>query len=458
MAMPQEDYKSSELYRIRHSAAHVMAQAVMEMFPGQARIAIGPPIEDGFYYDFDLPRPLTPEDLEAIEARMRQIIAEDQTFVRQELSAEEARRLFADQPYKIELIDGLEAGGRDEYGAEIDVKPEISIYKDGSFVDLCRGPHVEHTGQINPAALKLLSVAGAYWRGDEKNPMLQRIYGTAWNDGRGARTSTCGSWRRPRSATTASWGVSWTCSASIRGRRPGAGPLAPQGRDAAQGRRGFLPRRAPERGGYELVYTPHIGRANLWETSGHLGFYRENMYSPVDIEGQEYFLKPMNCPFHIQIYKSRTRSYRDLPLALCRMGHGLPLRAERRAARPDARARLHPGRCPPLLPAGPDAGGDRPRARRSACSILRAFGFQDFQCLPVDHAPRQVGRNGGAVGGADRGAATGARTARGSPTGWTRAGRVLRPEDRPQGHGRHRPRVAAAARSSSTSTCRSAST
>ena len=148
--MPQEDYKSSELYRIRHSASHVMAEAVMEMFPGQARIAIGPPIEDGFYYDFELPRPLTPEDLQAIEERMREIIAEDQPFVRQALSAEEARRLFADQPFKLELIAGLEAGRRDEYGAEIDEKPEISIYNDGAFVDLCRGPHVDDTGQINP--------------------------------------------------------------------------------------------------------------------------------------------------------------------------------------------------------------------------------------------------------------------------------------------------------------------
>src|SRR5512136_1057405 len=150
MSMLQEDYKASELYRIRHSASHVMAQAVMEMFPGQARIAIGPPIDDGFYYDFELPRALTPEDLQAIEARMREIIADDRPFVREALSAEEARRLFADQPYKIELIAGLEAGGQDEYGAEIDGKPEISVYRDGEFVDLCRGPHVERTGKINP--------------------------------------------------------------------------------------------------------------------------------------------------------------------------------------------------------------------------------------------------------------------------------------------------------------------
>jgi threonyl-tRNA synthetase len=176
-----ERYEDSFLYKIRHSAAHVMAQAVMEMFPpGEARIAIGPPIESGFYYDFELPRSLTPEDLEAIENRMREIIAENQPFVREEVSAEQARVEFADQPYKIELIEGLEKGGLDEYGNPLKEKPVISFYRDGAFVDLCRGPHVESTGKINPRAIKLMSVAGAYWRGDEKNKMLQRIYGTAW--------------------------------------------------------------------------------------------------------------------------------------------------------------------------------------------------------------------------------------------------------------------------------------
>ena len=176
----REKYEESELYRIRHSAAHVMAQAVMEMFPGEAKIAIGPPIEDGFYYDFDLPRALTPEDLEVIEKRMREIIAGDHEYKKRVLSSEEAKELFADQPYKIELIEGLEAGGYDEYGEPISEPPEISIYTHDTFTDLCRGPHVEDTGKINPEAVKLLNVAGAYWRGDENRPMLQRIYGTAW--------------------------------------------------------------------------------------------------------------------------------------------------------------------------------------------------------------------------------------------------------------------------------------
>jgi threonyl-tRNA synthetase len=172
-------YKDSDLYRIRHSTAHVMAQAVLELFP-QAKYTIGPPVEDGFYYDFDLPRPLTPEDLQEIESRMREIVSEGHNFKRKEVTAEEARGIFKDQPYKLELIDGLEKGGLDEYGNPLGEKVQISIYTHDAFTDLCRGPHVENTRQINPNAIKLMNAAGAYWRGDENNPMLQRIYGTAW--------------------------------------------------------------------------------------------------------------------------------------------------------------------------------------------------------------------------------------------------------------------------------------
>jgi threonyl-tRNA synthetase len=177
----QQRYEDSDLYRIRHSAAHVMAQAVTEMFP-EAKYTIGPPVEDGFYYDFDLPRSLTPEDLQVIEKRMRQIIPGDHPFVKRVVSSEEARQIFKDQPYKLELIAGLEQGGFDEYGNPLAEKPDISIYTHDKFVDLCRGPHVENTRKINPAALRLMSVAGAYWRGDEHNRMLQRIYGTAWRN------------------------------------------------------------------------------------------------------------------------------------------------------------------------------------------------------------------------------------------------------------------------------------
>ena len=175
----QEEYEQSQLYRIRHSTAHLMAEAVLEKFPG-AKIAIGPAIEDGFYYDFDLPRTLTPEDLTEIEARMKELIREAQAFVRQEVTAEQAKELFKDQPYKLELIEGLEQGDLDEDGNPTDERIPITIYTSGHFTDLCRGPHVQSTREINPDAIKLLNVAGAYWRGDEKRPMLQRIYGTAF--------------------------------------------------------------------------------------------------------------------------------------------------------------------------------------------------------------------------------------------------------------------------------------
>ncbi|HRY22113.1 MAG TPA: threonine--tRNA ligase, partial [Flexilinea sp.] len=173
------EYENSELYKIRHSTAHIMAEAVLEKFP-EGKVAIGPAIADGFYYDFDLPRALTPEDLEEIEHRMKKIIKGNHPFIKEVISAEEAKKIFADQPYKIELIEGLEKGGMDEDGNPTDEKPEISIYKQDKFVDLCRGPHVSNTSEINPNAIKLLNVSGAYWRGDEKRPMLQRIYGTAW--------------------------------------------------------------------------------------------------------------------------------------------------------------------------------------------------------------------------------------------------------------------------------------
>ncbi len=387
MSMPQEDYKASELYRIRHSASHVMAQAVMEMFPGQARIAIGPPIDDGFYYDFELPRPLTPEDLQAIESRMREIIAEDRPFVREALSADEARRLFASQPYKIELIAGLEAGGQDEYGTEIDGKPEISIYRDGDFIDLCRGPHVDRTGQINPAAIKLMGTAGAYWRGDEKNPMLQRIYGTAWKTAEELEQYV---WRQEEARKRDHrklgreldlFSISEEIGAGLILWHPKGGMLRKIAEDYC--------RAEHERGGYEFVYSPHIGKADLWETSGHLGWYRENMYSPLDIEGQEYFLKPMNCPFHIHIYKSRTRSYRDLPLRFAEWGtvyryersgvlHGL-MRV-RGFTQDDAHLFCRPDQMPEEID----------RVLAFSLNILRAFGFQDFQSYLSTRNPNKA--------------------------------------------------------------------
>jgi threonyl-tRNA synthetase len=310
-------YEESELYKARHSAAHVMAQAVLEMFP-EGKVAIGPPIEDGFYYDFDLPRPLTPEDLEAIERRMRDIIRGDHEFVRRELSAREAREVFVDQAYKLELIEGLEEG-LDEYGMSEVEKPVITTYRHDAFEDLCRGPHVERTGQLNPDAIKLMKVSGAYWRGDERNPMLQRIYGTAWETAQELEEyleRLAEAEKRDHRKLGAQLDLF-----SVQPEQLGGGLVLwhPKG--------GLIRHLAEEfckgehlANGYDLVYSPHIGKSTLWETSGHLDFYAENMYAPMDIDGQEYYLKPMNCPFHILMYKNSLRSYRDLPFRFAEWG------------------------------------------------------------------------------------------------------------------------------------------
>jgi threonyl-tRNA synthetase len=315
---PVEKYEDSELYRIRHSAAHVMAQAVMEMFPGQGKIAIGPPIEDGFYYDFDLPRPLTQEDLEAIERRMREIIAEDVPFTRKALSADEARRLFADQPYKLELIDGLERGGLDEYGEPLEEKPEISTYTHGPFTDLCRGPHVERTGQINSAAVKLMNVAGAYWRGDEKRPMLQRIYGTAWRTAAELEEHLA-RLEEAKKRDHRKLGAELDIFVFDEEVGPGLPLWLPNGGILIE----ELEKLAKEmelKHGYDRVRTPHLSKEALFQHSGHLPYYAESMYPPMELEGVRYYVKPMNCPMHHKIFAARPRSYRDLPLRLAEYG------------------------------------------------------------------------------------------------------------------------------------------
>lgn len=312
-----EQYEESKLYRLRHSAAHVMAQAVLEKFP-EGKVAIGPPIEDGFYYDFDLPRPLTPEDLEEFEVRMREIIKNDSAFIQEEVSAEEARQIFADQPYKLELIQGLEEGDVDEHGNPVEEKEVITIYKSDQFVDLCRGPHLESTGKIHPKAIKLMNVAGAYWRGDEHNPMLQRIYGTAWLSPQDLKQYL---WRLEEAKKRDHRKLGRELDLFSISDDVGAGLVLWHPKGAAVR---HLAERFWEdehlKNGYDFVYTPHIGKADLWEKSGHLGFYAENMYAPIEIENQKYYLKPMNCPFHIEIYKTDIRSYRDLPLRYAEKG------------------------------------------------------------------------------------------------------------------------------------------
>ncbi len=313
----KHNHKEEHLHRLRHSTSHVMAQAVLEKFP-EGKIAIGPPIERGFYYDFELPRPLTPEDLTEMEARMREIITEKHAFVYQELDEQQARQLFADQPYKLELIDGILSAGTDEYGEPLDEAPKLSIYKSGPFVDLCRGPHVDNTQEINPEAIKLLNVAGAYWRGDESRPMLQRIYGTVWETSQQLEEFLA--WREEVEKRDHRRLVKDLDLLSFHG-EAGAG-LAywhPKGGQIRVLIEDYWRKRHFE-GGYEIVFSPHIGRASLWQTSGHLDFYRDGMYAPMDVDGQDYYIKPMNCPFHIMMYKSRTRSYRELPLRWAELG------------------------------------------------------------------------------------------------------------------------------------------
>ncbi len=315
----QEKYEESRLYRIRHSAAHVMAQAVVEMFePGEAKFAIGPPIENGFYYDFELPRNLTPEDLKAIEKRMRQIIAGKYTFEKQVVSAAEAKEMFAGQPYKIELIEGLEEGGCDEYGEPLDEKPDISFYTHDAFTDLCRGPHVEHTGEINPSAVKLLSVAGAYWRGDENKPQLQRIYGTAWEKPQELK-DYLRMLEEAKKRDHRKLGKDLDIFTFDDEVGPGLPLWLPNGGiiiDELE----MLAKEIEHNHDYQRVRTPHITKEALFVRSGHLPYYAESMYPPMEMEGVRYYLKPMNCPMHHKIFAARPKSYRDLPVRLGEYG------------------------------------------------------------------------------------------------------------------------------------------
>lgn len=315
--MAQERYEDSLLYRIRHSTAHVMAQAVLEIFP-DGKIAIGPAIEDGFYYDFDLPRTLTPEDLEKIEARMKEILRENHPFVRKVVTADEARQIFHDQPYKLELIEALERGEEDEHGQPLTEKPEISIYQHATFVDLCRGPHVENTSQINPEAIKLLSVAGAYWRGDEKNKMLQRIYGTAWETKAQLDHYL---WQLEEAKKRDHRKLGRDLEIFIFDDEVGPGlPLwLPNGSILIEELE-KLAKEMEERAGYVRVRTPHITKEALYIRSGHIPLYLESMYPPMELEGVRYYLKPMNCPMHHKIFASKLRTYRDLPLRLAEYG------------------------------------------------------------------------------------------------------------------------------------------
>jgi threonyl-tRNA synthetase len=383
------------LYRLRHSAAHVMAEAVLEVYP-EAKLGIGPPIERGFYYDFDLgvddegkPRTFTPEDLEKIQARMKEIVEGRYPFEVEEVTADQARQMFADQPYKLELIDQLAAGNIDEWGEPVDEPVPITVYRQDTFTDLCRGPHVAHTGYLKANAVKLLSTAAAYWRGDEHNPMLQRIYGTAWKNK--TQLEAYLAWleeieRRDHRRLGTELDLFSTNSDQVGG---GLVLWHPKGGLIRHLIEDYAKQRHLE-GGYDFVYTPHIGRSRLWETSGHLDFYADAMYAPLEIEGQSYYLKPMNCPFHIQIYRSRRRSYRDLPMKLAEWGtvyrfersgvlHGL-MRV-RGFTQDDAHLFVSPD----------NVEENVTEALAFSLDMLEAFGFRDFKIYVSTRPEKYVG-------------------------------------------------------------------
>lgn len=292
------------LQRLRHSAAHIMADAVQSLFPG-TKLGIGPAIDTGFYYDFDAPRPFTQEDLLKIEAKMQEIVSRNEAFIREEVKKNEALEFFKKrgEPYKLEIIEALPSDS-------------ISYFRHGTFVDLCRGPHLESTGQLK--AFKLLSVAGAYWRGSEKNKMLQRIYGTAFSE-KAELDAYLHQLKEAELRDHRKLGKELDLFSSMEDEGPGLILWHPKGARIRQVIEDLW-REEHRREGYELVYTPHMAKLDLWKTSGHVDFYSENMFSPMDVEGQAYEIKPMNCPFHIRIFNSRMHSYRELPVRLGELG------------------------------------------------------------------------------------------------------------------------------------------
>ncbi|WP_419919662.1 threonine--tRNA ligase [Candidatus Poriferisocius sp.] len=382
------------LNTLRHSTAHVLAQAVLGMYPG-ATYAIGPPIQDGFYYDFYLPggATISDDDLEAIEARMRDIIAADQPFERHQVSVDEGLELFANHPYKREIIETVAAAtgstgaepGADDLVTEVAGDGSISYYRNSeSFVDLCRGPHVPSTGRLGH--FKLMSVAGAYWRRDTGRPSLQRIYGTAWASRKDlaahlhrlAEAEKRDHRRLARELDLLSWPHELG---------PGLAVWHPKGAAVRRIIEDYSRRRHDE-GGYQFVFSPHIARSELWETSGHLDFYRESMYPPMEMDGTSYHPKPMNCPFHVLIYKSGQRSYRDLPIRMFELGtvyryelsgavHGLM--RSRGFTQDDSH----------IFTTREQAPQEITSLVAFVLSVLRAFGFEDFEARLATRPPEK---------------------------------------------------------------------
>ena len=369
-----EDVKLST---IRHSMAHIMAEAVVELFPG-TKLAIGPSIENGFYYDFDLPRQLTDADLPVIEEKMKEIIKKRVPFERKEITREEAKALFADQPYKEELIDAIEEGST------------ISLYTQDGFTDLCRGPHVKSTAEIDPRAFKLLSIAGAYWRGSEKNPMLTRIYGTAFEtkaDLKAYMDHLADIEKRDHRRL----GKELDLFSLHEEAGPGLLYWHPMGARVRIAIENFW-REEHYKNGYEMVFTPHVGKSWLWETSGHLGFYKESMYPPMQMDDLDYYVKPMNCPFHILIYKNSKHSYREFPFRWAELGtvyryekagalHGL-MRV-RGFTQDDAHLFVTPEQM----------NDEIIEVLRFSLYMLHSFGFQDIHAYISTKPAKAIGRD-----------------------------------------------------------------
>ena len=362
-----------EIYR--HSSTHIMAQAVKELFPS-AQLTIGPALEDSFYYDFAYDRPFTPEDLENIEQRAREIAKRKLAVTRRDLTKQEALELFRSrgEHYKVELIEGFP-----------DQEP-ISIYTQGEFVDLCRGPHVPSTGHVG--ALKLLTTAGAYWRGDERNPMLQRIYGTSFPT-KAELDAHLAKLEEIKRRDHRKVGKELDLISVQDEIGPGLVLWHPKGAVIRLLIENFW-REQHLRDGYELVYSPHVARLDLWKTSGHVDYYRDNMFAPMKLEGSEYQLKPMNCPYHIMIYKSHLRSYRELPIRYGELGtvyryertgvlHGL-LRV-RGFTQDDAHLFCRPDQIE----------AEVSRVLDFTFFILRTFGFMEFEVFLSTRPNESVG-------------------------------------------------------------------
>ena len=374
---------------MRHSTAHVMAAAVLELYP-QAKFGIGPTIANGFYYDFELPKNLTPQDLPKIEKKVGQIVKRNLKFEKKIINLNEAIKLFKklDQPYKLELLKDIKTKGTTKIDTKykISARQQVTIYKLGNFVDLCRGPHVKSTRDIG--AFKLTKIAGAYWRGDEKNKMLQRIYGVAFASkeelNKFLKLQEEAEKRDHRK-------LGRDLDLFSIDKEVGAGlPLwHPKGAMLRQIIEDFWTKEHLKNG-YQLVRTPHIGNLSLWKTSGHWQFYRENMYAPIKIEEEQYLLKPMNCPFHVKIYQQALRSWRDLPFRWAELGtvyrfersgtlHGLV--RVRGFTQDDAHTFCTPGQL----------NQEIEKTIRFGIKMLKTFGFKDYEICLATRPKKYVG-------------------------------------------------------------------